>query len=255
MSNSSRSSSLSESSIETNASISSSEFMTANSDESNSKILPFADNIQPLASPDEIAEYEAAVAEERRVEDMLQDRFDARVDVTSCVQSNILLDVVPTASAEEIEPALSNAGGDVDAAAQQLLRSPQIKDKDIATHALPIVPEDIADLELREMITELENCHTPSPEMLNKLCPYLFESGVDMDILSGNTQLAIQDLMFYQVIDKRRRELDDIAKGMEDAGLHSFIGHLPTNMLEIFTKPFSRSIYISWQNMKKVNHH
>ena len=35
-----------------------------------------------------------------------------------------------------------------------------------------------------------------------------------MDILSGNTQLAIQDLMFYQVIDKRRRELDDIAKGL-----------------------------------------
>ncbi|XP_046860762.1 uncharacterized protein LOC124453990 [Xenia sp. Carnegie-2017] len=83
MPNSSRSSSLSESSIETNASISSSEFMTANSDESNSEILPFADNIEPLASPDEIAEYEAAVAEERQVEDMLQDRFDARVDVTS----------------------------------------------------------------------------------------------------------------------------------------------------------------------------
>ncbi|XP_046855083.1 uncharacterized protein LOC124448108 [Xenia sp. Carnegie-2017] len=36
------------------------------------------------------------------------------------VQSNILLDVVPTASAEEIESALSKAGGDVDAAAQQL---------------------------------------------------------------------------------------------------------------------------------------
>lgn len=40
--------------------------------------------------------------------------------------------------------------------------SPQIKDKDIATHALPIVPEDIADLELREMITEVCTCkHDP----------------------------------------------------------------------------------------------
>ncbi|XP_046863605.1 uncharacterized protein LOC124457387 [Xenia sp. Carnegie-2017] len=83
MSNSLRSSSLSESSIEKNASISSSEFVTANSNESNSEILPFVDNIEPLASPDEIAEYEAAVAKERRVEGMLQDRFDARVDVTS----------------------------------------------------------------------------------------------------------------------------------------------------------------------------
>ncbi|XP_046852960.1 uncharacterized protein LOC124446177 [Xenia sp. Carnegie-2017] len=95
MSNSSRSSSLSESSIETNASISSSEFMTANSDESNSEILPFADNIEPLASPDEIAEYEAAVAEEQQVEDMLQDRFDARVDVTSwCECGHCSLDLV-----------------------------------------------------------------------------------------------------------------------------------------------------------------
>ncbi|XP_046852483.1 uncharacterized protein LOC124445766 [Xenia sp. Carnegie-2017] len=95
MSNSSRSSSLSESSIETNASISSSEFVTANSNESNSEILPFVDNIEPLASPDEIAEYEATVAEERRVEDMLQDRFDARVDVTSwCECGHCSLDLV-----------------------------------------------------------------------------------------------------------------------------------------------------------------
>ena len=83
MSVSSTSSSLSESSSETNSSVVSSDYMTANSGESSSEISPFDENIEPLASAEEVAEYEASVAEEQQVENMLQDRFDARVDVNS----------------------------------------------------------------------------------------------------------------------------------------------------------------------------
>ena len=77
MSVSSTSSSLSGSSSETNSSVISSDYMTANSGESSSEILPFDENVEP------IAEYEASVAEEQQVENMLQDRFDGRVDVNS----------------------------------------------------------------------------------------------------------------------------------------------------------------------------
>ena len=83
MSLSSTSSSLPESSSETNSSVVSSDYMTANSSESSSEISPFNENIEPLASTEKIAEYEASVAEEQQVENMLQDRFDARVDVNS----------------------------------------------------------------------------------------------------------------------------------------------------------------------------
>ena len=68
---------------ETNSSVVSSYYMTANSGESSSEISPFDENIEPLASAEEIAEYEATVAEEQQVENMLQDRFDAHVDVNS----------------------------------------------------------------------------------------------------------------------------------------------------------------------------
>ena len=63
--------------------------MKANSGESSSEISPFDENIEPLASVEEIAEHEASVAEENQVENMLQGRFDARVDVNSRYAFNL----------------------------------------------------------------------------------------------------------------------------------------------------------------------
>ena len=83
MSVSSQSSEVSASSSDTDSFIDSSVYITANSDESDSEILPFDDNVEPLASPEEIAQYEEAVAEEQQLEDMLESRFDGRVDIAS----------------------------------------------------------------------------------------------------------------------------------------------------------------------------
>ena len=45
--------------------------------------LPYDDNIEPLASPKEIAQYEQAVAEEQHNENILQWRFNAEIEVAS----------------------------------------------------------------------------------------------------------------------------------------------------------------------------
>ena len=83
MSVSSQSSGVSASSFDTDSSVTSSVYMTANSGESDTEILPFDDNVEPLASAEEIAEYEEVVAEEQQLEDMLEDRFNGRVDIAS----------------------------------------------------------------------------------------------------------------------------------------------------------------------------
>ena len=56
--------------------------MTPNSGKSDTEILPF-DDVEPHPSPEEIAEYEEVVAEEQQLEDMLEDRFNGRVDIAS----------------------------------------------------------------------------------------------------------------------------------------------------------------------------
>ena len=83
MSISSRSSNVSESSSDTDSSVNSSVYMTANSGESDNEFSPFDDTIEPLASPEEVAEYEKAAAEEEQLANMLQDRFEGHVDVSS----------------------------------------------------------------------------------------------------------------------------------------------------------------------------
>ena len=69
MSVSSQSSGVLTSSSDTDSSALSSVYMTASSGE----ISPFDDNVEPLASPEEIAEYNEAVADEQHLEDMLED--------------------------------------------------------------------------------------------------------------------------------------------------------------------------------------
>jgi hypothetical protein len=80
---SSQSSEVLASSSDTDSSIDSSVYIKANSDESDSEILPFDDNVEPLASPEEIAQYEEAIAEEQQLEDMLETCFDGCVDIAS----------------------------------------------------------------------------------------------------------------------------------------------------------------------------
>ena len=51
-------------------------------------------------------------------------------------------------------------------------------------------------------------------ELRTSLSPYLFEAGLDPDNLVSDHRLLVDGLLLYHVIDKRRMELDDIAKGM-----------------------------------------
>ena len=83
MSNSTASSCSSDSWSETESSCESSEYYTANSGESDSEFLPQDDNIEPLASPEEIAQYEQIVAEEEHNDSIWQQRFNAEIEVAS----------------------------------------------------------------------------------------------------------------------------------------------------------------------------
>ena len=57
--------------------------MIANSGESDNEFSPFDDTIEQLASPEEVAKAEEAAAEEEQLANMLQDRFEGHVDVSS----------------------------------------------------------------------------------------------------------------------------------------------------------------------------
>ena len=50
--------------------------------------------------------------------------------------------------------------------------------------------------------------------MKDALEPYLFEAGLEPSDLSNKREFAINGLVLHQVIEKRRFELDDFAKGM-----------------------------------------
>ncbi len=52
-----------------------------------------------------------------------------------------------------------------------------------------------------------------SSDLRNSLTPYLHEAGLDPD-LNINRKIIIDGIMMYQVVEKRRLELDDLAKGM-----------------------------------------
>jgi hypothetical protein len=53
-----------------------------------------------------------------------------------------------------------------------------------------------------------------SSDLRNSLTPYLHEAGLDPDDLNINRKIIIDGIMMYQVVEKRRLELDDLAKGM-----------------------------------------
>ena len=62
-------------------------------------------------------------------------------------------------------------------------------------------------------LQNLEPEETPSDSLKENLMPYLLEASIDADRIDAHWNLVIQGLMLYFVIDKRRRELDEIAKG------------------------------------------
>ena len=87
MSDSSQSSSNSMSSPDSNCSEQSSCYLTANSGDFETEFSPFDDTIEPLASAEEIAQYEDSIAREEELENTLQARFEGRVNVSSMAYS------------------------------------------------------------------------------------------------------------------------------------------------------------------------
>ena len=59
----------------------------------------------------------------------------------------------------------------------------------------------------------LKENERPSNELHEMIQPYLYEAGLDGDQLHDGPRLIAQGLMLYQVIHKRKLELDDICKG------------------------------------------
>lgn len=73
-------------------------------------------------------------------------------------------------------------------------------------------------------LEDLSQDEPVSDDLKDGITPYIFEAGLDIHMLNGNRKLLIQGLVVYFVIHKRRRELDDIAKGMQlQVGLHGIL--------------------------------
>ena len=55
-----------------------------------------------------------------------------------------------------------------------------------------------------------------SNELRESLSAYMLEAGLEPELLCGGRDILLQGLLWYFVIDKRKLELDDIAKGNYD---------------------------------------
>jgi hypothetical protein len=51
-------------------------------------------------------------------------------------------------------------------------------------------------------------------EKFAEILPYLLEAGIDVELLSSNREMVVQYLLMYNVIEKRKLELDGISSGM-----------------------------------------
>lgn len=61
----------------------------------------------------------------------------------------------------------------------------------------------------------LQNEEPPSSALKEGIVPYLLEAGLDPDHLNSNAKLIVDGLMLFNVIEKRRLELEDVAKGKQ----------------------------------------
>lgn len=66
---------------------------------------------------------------------------------------------------------------------------------------------------LIQQLQQLKADKTVSSEIRENLDPYMMEAGLQPELLCGGRDVLIQGLLWYFVIDKRKRELDDIAEG------------------------------------------
>ncbi len=64
-------------------------------------------------------------------------------------------------------------------------------------------------------LEDLSQDEPASDDLKDGITPYIFEAGLDIHMLNCNRKLLVQGLVVYFVIHKRRRELDDIAKGIK----------------------------------------
>ena len=76
-----------------------------------------------------------------------------------------------------------------------------------------ICTSQVQQLYVHSQLDDVKIDEQPSNELRERIEPYLFEAGLDIDNLKTNARLIGQDLMLYQVIHKRKLELDDIKKG------------------------------------------
>lgn len=88
---------------------------------------------------------------------------------------------------------------------------------DVSTNALPLEIKDIPDVELQILLEQLQgepNSGQLPAGVSDDITPYLLEAGIDVELLHTDKKLIIQGLLIFNVIEKRKLELDDIAKGM-----------------------------------------
>jgi hypothetical protein len=63
-------------------------------------------------------------------------------------------------------------------------------------------------------ILDLPTDETLREEVSSNMVPYLLEAGVDVELLSSNREMVVQCLLMYNIVEKRKMELDDILVGM-----------------------------------------
>ena len=61
----------------------------------------------------------------------------------------------------------------------------------------------------------MEEDERPSLQLRQQLGAHLLEAGIDPDLLGNSTfnRVVIQGLLLYNVVDKRRPQINDIASG------------------------------------------
>lgn len=64
-----------------------------------------------------------------------------------------------------------------------------------------------------QQLQQLKADKTISSALRENLDPYMMEAILQPELLCGGRDVLIQGLLWYFVIDKRKRELDDIAEG------------------------------------------
>ena len=77
--------------------------------------------------------------------------------------------------------------------------------------------------------------------------PHIFEAGLDPDDLHCNGKLLIDGLIMYQVIDKRKPELDELAKGI----IFVFSGFFNKNSRKLITITYIYSA-LNYLGMEEV---